>query len=131
MANGFTQKLCQVLGITDASSTGSQNTTTGIPDPTKTTSLNITINNDLAAGVGAVRVVVSPGSAQTFTSLAAAWLVVGFGPTGGTLIKADGTAFAVAGLPTAGAHYRSVIAYCTDGVRVCNGSAWETCANAD
>lgn len=117
--------------VTNATPSASRNTD-GSYDKAKESVVTLSINQDLAsAGIGAVRILVTPGASQLFTASAATWIVAGFGPTGGTLLKADGTAFAVGGLPAGGAHFRSVIAYCTDGVRVCNGSAWETMANAD
>lgn len=114
-----------------ASSTDTSISSTGVHDKNKTTVLEIELNAAAASGVGIVKYEPNIGSSQTFSGGAPAWLIHQFGPTGGILMKADRSAFAVAGLPAAAATFRSVIAFCTDGVRVCNGSAWETFTNAD
>lgn len=130
MANGFTQKIAQAFGLTDVSSTGSAGSN-GQPDPTLGGTYTIEINKD--SGVAGVLIVgrrFTPGSAQQATGAAVAWIIhregAAVASAGGTLQKADGTSFASAGLPTAAAIYKNVIAHCTDGIFKCknDGSAW-------
>jgi len=131
---GFDTPISPAKKVTDATPSASRDSTTGKHDSTKTMTLNETINIDSGvAGVGIVSDIVQTGSAQTFTSSAAAWVIRkpvksadATGTTGGFLQKVDGTAFAVAGLPAAAAVYKNVIAFCTDGIKICksDGSAW-------
>lgn len=127
----WSDAITPVITVTDnASSTDTSKSATGVYDKNKVTVLDIELNAAIASTIGIVKFDANIGSSQTFSGGTPAWLVFQFGPTGGLLMKADKSAFAVAGLPAA-TNFRSVIAFCTDGVRVSNGSAWETFANAD
>lgn len=120
-----------LLTITDAAATADSSiSSTGEHDKSKCSVLDIELNGNVASGIGTVKFDLNVGSSQTFAGGAPTWIVWRFGPTGGILQRSDGSAFAVAGLPAA-TNYRSVIAFCTDGVRVSNTTSWETFANAD
>lgn len=98
--------------------------TTGTYDSTKEMTLDIEHSIDSGvAGVGVVCIKATPGSAQTFTSSAAAWTILKFGSKtqiGGILMKADNSAFALTDLPV-GAIYANCIAFASDGLCACSG----------
>ena len=131
----WSDPITPVFSIIDgASTTDSSRGATGIYTKTDSSTLDITLNQSIASGFGLVIYDLNVGSTQTFGGGTPTWVVHKFGgaTSGGLLQKADGTAYAVADLSTATpASFRSVIALCSDGVRVCNATAWETFANAD
>jgi len=127
---GFSEPITRTLAISDSGS--SANTSgTGVIDINKSQTIALKINKDSGtAGVGYNTFTSTAGSSLQFTSSNAAWTVWKFGSetqVGGILQKSDGGTFAVAGLPAASAAFAGVIAFCSDGVRICkyDGSAWQ------
>lgn len=129
MAQGASDVISQALSISDSGTAATQDSH-GYVDLTKSMTLPVKINKDSGtAGVGVVTFAPTAGSAQTFTSVAAAWIIIKFGSEtqkGGILVKADGSTFANAGLPAAATVYANCIAFCSDGLYSCknDGSSW-------
>lgn len=133
MADGFSEPITRTFKITDSGASASMSAT-GVHDINKTQTIALKINKDSGvAGLGVNTFTSTAGSSLTFTSSAAAWTVWKFGSetqVGGILQKADGSAFTVAQLPdvsTPITAYGGVIAFCSNGVRICkyDGSAWQ------
>lgn len=126
---GFATYLSRIFDIAD-SGAAAETSALGVVDITKSMTLTWNINKDSGtAGVGIVALTPTAGSAQTFTSVAAAWIIIKFGlvtQKGGILVKADGTTFANADLPSAVALYANCLAFCSDGLYICkaDGSSW-------
>lgn len=125
---GSSVNLSPNVKFTNATPSASRNTD-GSYDINDEMVLNTQFNVDSGtAGVGVVCHGVTAGSTQTFTAVAAAWIIHKFGSAtqlGGIIQKADGGAFASTDLPT-GAVYANCIAFCSNGLYACagDGNPW-------